>query len=222
MTSTQLLRLYNASRDKYRSIEEFVLSEWKNLSAEFLGDVNATTLNAFDPKLWQQYLNETRASLSGVLESFNSTWEEIKNLTHTVIEPAAAEAGKPGFHRKVQKKLSKVAKTIHKGFNHVKEGLVEKLGGIVSDFMQSEEQSQENKQTGRNSKVNPKKKSKKKRGQGEQSQIPTEQTGSSTDTDLKFDKPKPSKSMKKFEQRLGKLRKDLYSMDLWRARKMKR
>lgn len=205
ITSLQLLRLYNASKQQYKSVEAFVLAEWKAISDEFRTSLNGSNF-PFDQTMWRQYLNETQSAFSSFLWSFNSTLEDIKNFSQTVLEPGSAQQ-KPGFQKKLQRKLSKVAKTVQKGFNHVKSGIVDKLGSLISDFTNDGQQENkregggEKKKQGRNSKSDPKKQTK---------------------TAEPVQEKRNSKQTRKFEKRLEKLRQDLYNMDSWRAQKMKR
>ena len=120
ITSDQLLRLYNASKEQYRTVQEFVLKEWRSIREVIRSNLNDTDF-AFDPTLWQKYLTETQNAFSTFLESFNSTMESMSNFLETVAEPESP--ARPGLKKRLQKKLSKVAKTVQKGFNHVKSGI---------------------------------------------------------------------------------------------------
>ena len=131
ITSDQLLRLYNASKEQYRTVQEFVLKEWRSIREVIRSNLNDTDF-AFDPTLWQKYLTETQNAFSTFLESFNSTMESMSNFSENVAEPESP--ARPGLKKRLQKRLSKVAKTVQKGFNHVKSGIVDKLGSLMSEF----------------------------------------------------------------------------------------
>ena len=131
ITSDQLLRLYNASKEQYRTVQEFVLKEWRSIREVIRSNLNDTDF-AFDPTLWQKYLAETQNAFSTFLESFNSTMESMSNFSENVAEPESH--ARPGLKKRLQKRLSKVAKTVQKGFNHVKSGIVDKLGSLMSEF----------------------------------------------------------------------------------------
>ena len=131
ITSDQLLRLYNASKEQYRTVQEFVLEEWRSIREVIRSNLNDTDF-AFDPTLWQKYLTETQNAFSTFLESFNSTMESMSSFSENVAEPESP--ARPGLKKRLQKRLSKVAKTVQKGFNHVKSGIVDKLGSLMSEF----------------------------------------------------------------------------------------
>lgn len=117
LTSKQALRLYNATKAQYKSIEQFLAAEWSNLLDRVLGPTNITLQPDTGSRRWSHYLNDTQAMMEQFVSRASQTWEKLMNISDSFIEmpPAMKKA-----ERKVMKNLNKLAKGLSDGLDSVK------------------------------------------------------------------------------------------------------
>lgn len=200
MTSSQVLKLYNATKSKYSDIQSFLMQEWTNFTEKLLGETLAAeneTKAGIGANAWDNYVSKSQERVSQFMDAMNSTWVEIKEISEALVDPAITKT-MSGIEKKISKRFDKLAKSINKGIDAVKTS-------IGRQFSSAEAQPT----------VQPPHDSSSSQRTEHASNHPSSKPE-------RVMKTKRGKANKKFESRLKKLIDEIRDLDAWRVDKMKR
>ena len=125
ITREQLYHAYLTKHGEYNNFQAFLLSEWRSFMQDSTSEKEPAPPSTSDPA-WKRYINHTRSAVTEFLDTMNSTWQDISNLSKNIVKGKLVNKTK-----RVQNKLTNVASIISRGVGVVKQKLAKVFDGNV-------------------------------------------------------------------------------------------
>lgn len=118
MSRDQILSAYAATRGQYADLQSFLVSEWRTFIGPTKSQPTRGKQSSQGEPIWKTYINQTKSTVSEFLDSLNNTWQEVSNMSQTVVERNLA-----GKTTQLKNRLTNVANVISRGVGVVKQKL---------------------------------------------------------------------------------------------------